>query len=107
MGKTGKGKTYHVYLAIFTDSALWAGSVIESQCVSVCLLVCVSVTKNVIVNCGQAVVFFSLIKIELINMDLGILNLEGHQSCMIGSKVTTILQALFILLIRSSELRCS
>ena len=35
---------------IFTDSAHWAGSVIESQCPSVCVFVCVSVKKVVIVN---------------------------------------------------------
>ena len=32
-----------VVLSIFTDSALWAGSVIESPCPSVCLFVCLSV----------------------------------------------------------------
>ena len=47
---------------------------------------CVSVTKVVIVNNGHTVrvfVFSSSHKIEWVGMVLRILNLEGHQSCMI------------------------
>ena len=48
------------------------------------------------VNYGQTVgvlVFF--LKTKLVIMVLGILNLEGQQNCMIGSKVTTILPPFF------------
>ena len=51
-----------------------------------------SVTKVVIVDNGQSIrcVVF-LRKIEWDKMVQRILNLEGHQNYMIGSKVTTIL----------------
>ena len=55
-------------MPVFTDSALWARSVIKSQCH----------------------------KIEFVGMILGILNLEGHPNWMIGSKVTTFLTMFFV-----------
>ena len=42
----------------------------------------------------RVVVFFH--KIECVNMILRTLNLDGHQNCMIGSKVTTILPTFFL-----------
>ena len=33
---------------LFTDSALWAGSVIESPCLFVCLFVCLSVPSGAV-----------------------------------------------------------
>ena len=69
----------------FTDLALWAGYVIESPCPCVC----VCVTKFVIVDNGHSIRFSAFLhKIEWIGLVLIILNLEGHQNCMIGSKVT-------------------
>ena len=41
-------------------------------------------------------VFVFFHKIEWVCMVLRILNLEGHQNCMIGSKVTTILATFFV-----------
>ena len=47
------------------------------------------VTKVVIVDNRPKLRFFVFLhKIEWVNMVLRILNLEGHQNCMIGSKVT-------------------
>ena len=65
--------------AIFTDSALWAGSVIESPCLSVCLFVS---HKVVIVDNGQCITYFFIYlfifkkKIERLCMVLKILNIE-------------------------------
>ena len=67
---------------------------------------CLSVIKVVIVDYGQTVrVFVFFHNIECVIMVLRILNLEEHQNCMIGSKVTTILPMFFILLFRPSESR--
>ena len=41
------------------------------------------------IGCGICIVF--LHKIECVNMVLRILNLKGHQNCIINSKVTTFL----------------
>ena len=80
-------------MAIFTDSALWAGSVMELPCP----FVCKGVIKVVIVYYGKIVRFFVFAhKIKWLNMVLIIINLEGHQSCMIGSEVTTILTTCFV-----------
>ena len=47
-------------------------------------------------NYGQTVgVFVFFHETEGVNMVLGILNLEGQQNCMIGSKVKTILSPFF------------
>ena len=63
-------------MLLFTDSVLWAGSVIESPCPSVCLYV----TKVVIVDNGQSIRFFVFLhKLEWVGMVLRILNLEGHK----------------------------
>ena len=75
---------------IFTDSALWAGSAIESSCPSVCMCV----TEFAIVDYGQVFkvfVFFHKIGIIRVFKVLRILNLEEQQKCMIGSKGKTIL----------------
>ena len=78
---------------VFTDLALWAGWVIELPCPSVCMCVCMCVTKVVIVDNGQSIRFLSFfIKRSKV---LRILNLEGHQNCMIGSKDKTILTIFF------------
>ena len=46
---------------LYTDLALWAGSVIESPCTYVCMYACLSVIKVVIVDNGQSFrVFFGL-----------------------------------------------
>ena len=64
-------------IVIFTNSALRAGSVIESPCPFVCVS---SITKIVIVNNGQRVEFFVFLpKRECVKMVLRILNLKGHQ----------------------------
>ena len=58
------------------------------------MYVCICLKLSV--NYGQTVgdfVFFH--KTEWVNMVLRILNLEGQQNCMIGSKVTTILPPFF------------
>ena len=90
-------KTEH---GIFTESALWAGSVIELRC----LFVCLCVIKFVIVNYGQTVRVFLFIFIFIFIFYfiffircrvLEILNLEGHQNCIISSKGKTILQMFF------------
>ena len=61
------------------------------QCPYVCLCLKLSV------NYGQTVrVFVFFHKTEWINMVLRILNLEGLQNCMIGSKVSTILPLFFL-----------
>ena len=44
-------------MPVFTDSALWARSVIESPC-PYCMYVCMSVIKVVIVNNVQRISFF-------------------------------------------------
>ena len=49
-------KIGNIYIYIFTDSALWAVSVIEPPCP----YVCVSVIKGVIVDNGQSIRFFGL-----------------------------------------------
>ena len=54
------------------------------------------VIKVVIVNYGQMIIFFFFYKIEWVNVVPRILNLEGHQNCMIGSKVKTILTLFFV-----------
>ena len=72
---------------IFTDSALWTGSVMELPCPYVSM----SVIKVVIVDNGQSIrLLVFLYKIEGVGMVLQILNLEGRPNLMIGSKVTTI-----------------
>ena len=54
------------------------------------------VTEIVIVDNGQSLRFFVFLhKIEWVSMVLRILNLEGHQNCMIGSKVIAILMPFF------------
>ena len=58
----------------------------------VVISVCVFVTKVLIINYGSC---FSH-KTEQVNMVLRIIKLEGHQNCMIGSKVTTILTMFFV-----------
>ena len=79
---------------VFTNSALWAGSVIELPCPYVCMCVCMSV---IIVNNGQSIRFFVfLYQIEWGGMVLRILNLEAHEKCIMGSKVTTILTKFFV-----------
>ena len=51
----------------------------------------------VIVDNGQSIRFFVFLhKIEKLGMVIRILNLEGHQYCMIGSKVTTILTTFYV-----------
>ena len=78
---------------IFTDSAPWAGSVIESPCSSVYVFV----TKVVIFNNGQSIIFFVVLhKIEWVCFVLRILNLEEHQNCMINAKFTTVLTTVFV-----------
>ena len=85
---------------IFTDSALWAGLVIELPCPPVRLSACPHVrlsayphvTKVVIVDNDQFIRFFVfLYQIMWPNMVLRILNLEGHKNCTISSKITKIL----------------
>ena len=74
------------FFFLFTDLALWAGSVVEWQCP----FVYVSVTKVVIVDNVHMVIFervFFLHKIEWVCLVLRILNLEGHPNCMIGQKL--------------------
>ena len=68
----------------FPSNLVW-----RTQCPSVCL----SVIKVEIVDYGQTVrVFVFFHKLELLFMVLRILNLEGHQNSLIGSKVITIYQ---------------
>ena len=67
-------------------------SVMKHFAMSICMC------KKVSVNYGQPVrllafVFFH--KTEWVIMIFMILNLEGHQNCMIASKVTTILMQFF------------
>ena len=55
-----------------------------------------SVIKVAIVDKGLSIRFFVFLhKIEYVYMVLRILNLEGHQNCMIGSKYTMILTTFF------------
>ena len=66
--------------------------VIESPCPYVCL----SVIKVVIVDKGQSIRFFVFLhKIEWLGVVLRILNLEGYQNCINGSKVRTIFTTFF------------
>ena len=61
------------------------------------MYVCLSVIKVVIVDIGHSIRFFVFLqKIEWLGMVLRILNLEEHQNCMIGSKVTMILTMFFV-----------
>ena len=67
----------------------------------VAMSLCVSVIKVVIVDYGQMVhvfilFFFYIYKIEGVCMVLRILNLQGHQNCMLSLKVTTILMTFFV-----------
>ena len=63
----------------------------------VAMSVCVSVIKIVIVDNGQSIRFFVFLhQTEWAGMVLRILNLEEHQNCMIGSKVTTVLTTFFL-----------
>ena len=84
-----------LYAEFSTHSVLWAGSVIQSQCVSVC----VSVTKVAIVNYKPTVkvLFLFFFYKKKVDMVLGILNQEERQSCMIGLKVMTTFPTFFIL----------
>ena len=64
---------------------------------SVCLYVCMYVCHK---SCNCQLwpndhIFFKY-KIEWVNVVPRILNLEGHQNCMIGSKVKTILTMFFV-----------
>ena len=77
---------------VFTDSALWAGSVIELSCLIVFVYVC---PKVVIVKNSQSIIFFFLHKIEGLYYVPRIPNLELHKNCMNSSKVTTILTTFF------------
>ena len=63
----------------------------------VAMSVCLSVIKVVIVDNGQSIRFFVFLnEIDWVCMVLMILNLEGHQNCRIGSKVTSILTMFFV-----------
>ena len=57
-------------MAVFTDSALWAGSVIESPCPSVCVYVCHK-------SFNRRLFFHT---IEWLGLVQRIINLEGHQN---------------------------
>ena len=60
------------------------------------LHICVCMCLKVTVKYGQQIrVFVFFDKTEWVNVVLRILNLEGQQSCIIGSKVTTILPIFF------------
>ena len=48
LGLCTKGGARQASTNIFTDSALWAGSVIESPCPFVCLSVCLSVPSGAV-----------------------------------------------------------
>ena len=75
------------YFVIFTDLALG-----HRVAMSVCMYVSMSFIKVVIVNNAQSIMFFVFLnKIECFCLVLRILNIEGHQYCMIGLKITTIL----------------
>ena len=62
---------------------------------------------SIMANWQKLFVLFNTI--EWVNMVLRILNLEGHQKCMIGSKVAVILRPLFqnkIKKFKCSHIRC-
>ena len=63
----------------------------------VAMSVCQFVPKVVIVNNSLTVTVLICFPSSnrVYGLDLGILNLEGNQNCMIGSKVTAILMMLF------------
>ena len=53
--------------------------------------------KIIIVDTGQSIRFSVFLrKIEWIGMVLGILNLDGNQNCMIGSKVRTVVTTFIV-----------
>ena len=63
--------------------------------ISVCVYVC---HKSCIVDYGQMVrVFVFCHKIEKVGIVLRILNIEGHQNCMISTQVTNILMMFFVI----------
>ena len=65
---------------------------------SVRLSFCMSVFyKIIIVDTGQSIRFSVFLRnIEWIGMVLGILNLDGNQNCMIGSKVRTVVTTFIV-----------
>ena len=66
----------------------------RSQSRHVCVYVCMCVIILVIVDNGQSIMFLVFHhKIEWVGM---ILYLKGHQNCMTGSKVTTIVTTFFV-----------
>ena len=61
------------------------------------MFVCLSVIIDVVVDKGQSIrVFVFLHKRKWVCVVLRIPNLEGHQNCMIGSKLTTIFTTFFV-----------